>query len=199
MKKQIVIALLGSFLLSCNVEDAEYNQRIMQMRANKTYAFLDEKTTPLTASKLATFKGLPYYEPDKSYLIQAEFTPIQQAPIFGMPHTLDRTYNYKEAGTLKFKIQGQDLMITAFLREGVVGDTVELFVPFTDNTNGKETYGGGRYIDVFAPMRAGKINLDFNLAYNPYCAYNKDFSCPIVPKQNHIPLAVLAGEKYNQE
>lgn len=183
-------------LTSCNSNDAAYTQRIMQIRAAKTYQFLDKNTTPLPASKLATFKGLPYFEPDKTFLTEAEFIPIQQAPLFGMPHTLNRTYNYSEAGTLAFELNGTKLMLTAFLREGMKGDTVELFVPFTDDTNGKETYGGGRYIDVVASLHPQKIMLDFNLAYNPYCAYNKEFSCPIVPKQNHIPAAVQAGEKY---
>lgn len=195
----VIAFITGISFMGCNADDAAYKQRIMQIRAAKTYEFLNERTTPLPASKLATFKGLPYFEPDKTFLVEADFNPIAQAPVFGMPHTLDRTYNYKEAGTLSFELNGTRLMLTAFLREGVKGDTVELFIPFTDNTNGKETYGGGRYIDVAASLIPQKVLLDFNLAYNPYCAYNKEFSCPIVPKQNHIPVAILAGEKYTAQ
>lgn len=184
---------------SCKNSDPAYTQRIMQIRANKTYAFLDKKTTPLTASKLAAFKGLPYYEPDKAFLVHAKFTRAAHAQIFGMPHTLDRTFNYSEAGTLAFKLGGKNLQLTAFLREGMKGDTVDLFIPFTDLTNGTETYGGGRYLDVKAVLTQSSADLDFNLAYNPYCAYNKEFSCPIPPKQNHLPVAIQAGEKYQHE
>lgn len=191
-----MLVLFCLVFFSCDHGDAAYNQRIIQLRGNKTYRFLDPKTTPLTASRLANFKGLSYYEPDKSYLVKASFAPFLQAPVFGMPHTLDRTYNYREAGTLTFKLGGTELMLMAFLREGVQGDSVELFVPFSDATNGKETYGGGRYIDVPASLTQKEVMLDFNMAYNPYCAYNKDFSCPIVPGQNHIPFPVQAGEKY---
>lgn len=198
---RILTFILGIALLavSCKNSDPAYTQRIMQIRANKTYAFLDKKTTPLPASKLATFKGLPYFEPDKRFLVEAKFTRSAQATVFGMPHTLNQTFNYSEAGTLAFKIDGKNVMLTAFIREGVKGDTVDLFIPFTDLTNGTETYDGGRYLDVKAALTQSNIDLDFNLAYNPYCAYNKEFSCPIPPKQNHLPVAILAGEKYKHE
>jgi uncharacterized protein len=198
---RVAAFITGIVLLavSCKNSDPAYTQRIMQIRANKTYEFLDKKTTPLTASKLAAFKGLPYYEPDKTFLVHATFTRKEQPQIFGMPHTLDLTFNYSEAGTLAFKLDGKNLQLTAFLREGMKGDTVSLFIPFTDLTNETETYGGGRYLDVKAVLNQPVIDLDFNLAYNPYCAYNKEFSCPIPPKQNHLPVAIRAGEKYQHE
>ena len=87
----------------------------------------------------------------------------------------------------------------SYLRKGEMSDSVELFIPFTDLTGGKTTYGGGRYLDVKATLSNKKVWVDFNLAYNPYCAYNVNFSCPIPPKQNHLPMAIEAGEQYKTE
>lgn len=190
---------LFACLAACTGNDAAYTQRILQIRANKTYAFLDPATTPLPASKLATFKGLPYFEPDRHYLVKAHFTPTTNAKTFGMAHTLNRNYSYSEAGRLEFELDGKELNLTAFLREGIQGDTVELFIPFTDATNGTDTYGGGRYLDIKAGRTQPEIEVDFNLAYNPYCAYNLDFSCPIPPKENDLEVAIRAGEKYKHE
>ena len=179
-----------------NQHDVAYAQRIMQHRAAITYKFLDPTTTPLTQAKLAIFKGLPYYEVNKNYLVEATFNPSGNQTIFAMPHTLNRAYEYVEAGTLSFTLNGKNLQLMSYLRKGEMSDSVELFIPFTDLTGGKTTYGGGRYLDVKATLSNKKVWVDFNLAYNPYCAYNVDFSCPIPPKQNHLPVAIEAGEQY---
>lgn len=190
---------LMSFMACSNQTDLAYTQRIMQHRAAITYKFLDPKTTPLTQAKLAHFKGLPYYEVNKNYLVEATFNPSGGQTIFAMPHTLNRAYEYIEAGTLSFQLNGKNLQLMSYLRKGEMGDSVELFIPFTDLTGGKTTYGGGRYLDVKATLSSKKVWVDFNMAFNPYCAYNVDFSCPIPPKQNHLPIAIEAGEMYKAE
>jgi uncharacterized protein (DUF1684 family) len=195
-----VFVALGLGLISLNAcsnpNDVAYAQRIMQHRAAITYKFLDPATTPLTQAKLANFKGLPYYEVNKIYLVEATFNPTGNQTIFAMPHTLNRVYEYVEAGTLSFTLNGKNLQLMSYLRKGEMTDSVQLFIPFTDLTGGKSTYGGGRYLDVKAKLSAKKVWIDFNFAYNPYCAYNVDFSCPIPPNQNHLPLAIEAGEQY---
>lgn len=195
-----VFVALGFGLMCLNAcsnpNDVAYAQRIMQHRAAITYKFLDPTTTPLTQAKLTSFKGLPYYEVNKNYLVEATFNPSGNHTIFAMPHTLNRAYEYLEVGTLSFTLNGKNLQLMSYLRKGEMADSVELFIPFTDLTGGKSTYGGGRYLDVKAKLSAKKVWIDFNLAYNPYCAYNVDFSCPIPPKQNHLPVAIEAGEQY---
>jgi uncharacterized protein (DUF1684 family) len=195
-----VFVALGLGLISLNAcsnpNDVAYAQLIMQHRAATTYKFLDPATTPLTQAKLANFKGLPYYEVNKIYLVEATFNPTGNQTIFAMPHTLNRVYEYVEAGTLSFTLNGKNLQLMSYLRKGEMTDSVQLFIPFTDLTGGKSTYGGGRYLDVKAKLSAKKVWIDFNFAYNPYCAYNVDFSCPIPPNQNHLPVAIEAGEQY---
>ncbi len=195
-----VFVALGLGLISLNAcsnpNDVAYAQRIMQHRAAITYKFLDPATTPLTQAKLVNFKGLPYYEVNKNYLVEAIFNPSGNQTIFAMPHTLNRAYEYVEAGTLSFQLNGKNLQLMSYLRKGEMTDSVQLFIPFTDLTGGKSTYGGGRYLDVKAKLSAKKVWIDFNFAYNPYCAYNVDFSCPIPPNQNHLPVAIEAGEQY---
>ncbi len=188
------------FLLSCgNNTDADYKQYIMQHRSAITYKFLDVKTSPLPAAKLTIFKGLPYFEVSTIYRVLATFTPSNNKTVLQVPHTLNQTYDYTEAGTLSFQIDGKNMQLMSYLRLGETGDSVDLFIPFTDLTSGNTTYGGGRYLDITTSLKSGKIWVDFNLAYNPYCAYNEEYSCPIPPKQNHLPVAINAGEKYITE
>lgn len=190
-----IYGLLLICFAACTGGDADYKNRLFQSRANKNYDFMQAGETPLDSFSLATFKGLHYYEPDINYRVEATFTAIPISEVFGFPHTLNRTYNYREAGILRFTINGQALELTGYEREGSVGDSLELFIPFTDKTNGKETYGGGRYIDVKVKPTQQEVILDFNTAYNPYCAYNEAYSCPIPPAQNRLAVAIEAGEK----
>lgn len=198
---RLLFGALGlMFLLSCgNNNDAAYKQYIMQHRSATTYKFLDPNTSPIPKAKLATFKGLPYFEVNTKYRVLATFTPSNYKTVLQMPHTLNQTYDYIEAGTLSFQIDGKNMQLMSYLRLGETGDSVDLFIPFTDLTSGNTTYGGGRYLDITTSLKSGKIWVDFNLAYNPYCAYNEEYSCPIPPKQNYLPVAINAGEKYLAE
>lgn len=195
----VLCAVLMVINACSNTDDLAYTQRIMQQRAAITYKFLNPATTPLSQTKLASFKGLPYYEVNKNYLVETTFNPSGNQTIFAMPHTLNRVYEYVEAGTLSFTLNGKNLQLMSYIRKGEMADSVQLFIPFTDLTGGKTTYGGGRYLDVKVTLPANKVWIDFNLAYNPYCAYNVNFSCPIPPKQNHLPMAIEAGEQYKTE
>ena len=196
----VVLSAVFIFINACsNTDDLAYTQRIMQQRAAITYKFLNPATTPVSQAKLANFKGLPYYEVNKNYLVETTFNPSGNQTIFAMPHTLNRAYEYVEAGTLSFTLNGKNLQLMSYIRKGEMADSVQLFIPFTDLTGGKTTYGGGRYLDVNATLSNKKVWVDFNLAYNPYCAYNVNFSCPIPPKQNHLPMAIEAGEQYKTE
>lgn len=194
----LVWFVVAVIVQSCSMENEAYNQQILQYRAALNYRFLDERSSPLKPEQRNQFKGLLFFEPNINYRIQAEFIPSQNKQIIPMPHTLGRTYDYVEAGTLRFELNGTKLQLMSYVRAGFENkDTVELFVPFMDKTNGVTTYDAGRYLDIKASLQQQHIEVDFNMAYQPYCAFNDEFSCPIPPKQNRIPTAIEAGEKYN--
>ena len=104
---------------------------------------------------------------------------------------------YKKYGEIKFKIHGKKFKLNIYQNQRLMNNKLyadHLFLPFTDLTNGDESYGGGRYIDLTKPS-ANTMIIDFNKAYNPYCCYNSRYSCPIPPKENHLNIKVKAGVK----
>lgn len=155
--------------------------------------FADSATSPLTAEDRAHFTHLSHFEFDSTYCVIASFTSAEKAEPFVMKTTKTRTPMYKAHGILVFVLNGADRTLTVY--ESVPphpGYENEMFVPFTDLTNGKETYGVGRYLDLQAPIDS-LITLDFNKAYSPYCAYNDKYSCPVPPRENHLTTEVRAG------
>ena len=158
--------------------------------------FRDPATSPLPKEEQAGFHGLERFAPDAHYLVEARFKPKAGAD-FGMATTTDRRPVYRSMGQLHFKLHGRKLRLTVYQNRELARDPGHanyLFVPFTDLTNGEETYGGGRYLDLQGPL--GKtVALDLNRAYNPYCAYGGRYSCPVPPAVNHLPVRVEAGVK----
>ncbi len=155
--------------------------------------YADSATSPLTAEDRAHFKHLEHFPFDSSYCVKASFTPAERAEPFAMKTTKTRTPMYKAHGTLRFRLNGEERTLTVY--ESVPphpGYENDLFLPFTDLTNGDETYGVGRYIDLRAPLDSVST-LDFNKAYSPYCAYNAKYSCPVPPRENHLTTEVRAG------
>lgn len=157
--------------------------------------FRDPETSPLRGEQLREFPGLQFFEADTSYQVRARLVRTPEALPFEMPTTTDRLAMERKYGMLYFELAGQPFSLEVYQSPELIlepGYENYLFLPFTDETNGKETYEGGRYIDLRIP-RGDSLLLDFNRAYNPYCAYNAEYSCPIVPKVNHLPLPVRAG------
>ena len=155
--------------------------------------FADSATSPLKAEDRVHFSHLAHYPFDSAYRVQATFTKADTASPFAMKTTKTRTPMYKAHGTLHFTLNGEEQTLTVY--ESVPphpGYENEVFLPFTDLTNGSETYGVGRYIDLHIPLDS-VITLDFNRAYNPYCAYNDKYSCPVPPRENHLTTEVKAG------
>ncbi len=155
--------------------------------------YADSATSPLKAADRAHFMHLAHFSFDSLYCVRASFSPAQKSEPFIMKTTKARTPMYKAYGTLHFMLNGGERTLMVY--ESVPphpGYEDEVFVPFTDLTNGNESYGVGRYLDLKAPL-ADTVILDFNKAYNPYCAYNDKYSCPIPPSENHLPTRVKAG------
>ena len=195
MKKIIRCLVLISILMSCSSKNDSYEDEIKMFQYNTNRYFANVATSPLTKEDLESFKGLDYFEIDKKYRIEARIELTPNSPLFDMPTTIERVSLYKTYGIARFKLNGQTIELNIYQETSPEkGFSDYLFLPFNDRTNGKETYGGGRYIDLELPLEQSKtFIIDFNKAYNPYCAYNPNYSCPIPPKENDIELEIRAG------
>ncbi|CAN5399752.1 DUF1684 domain-containing protein [soil metagenome] len=171
-------------------------------REERDKEFRVRASSPLLYQDFLKFQGLNYYAVDENFRIKAKFTKTVDEKYFLMPTSSGRTAKYLKAGILTFKIGDRELTLAAYQNEKVETDAKwrekyggAYFVPFKDLTNGTETYSGGRYIYLKIP-EADETFLDFNLAFNPSCAYGSDeYSCPIPPKENFLQTEIKAGEK----
>ena len=162
-------------------------------RADKDAFFREHPQSPLTPEQRAAFEGLAYFPEDSSRVIRAPLSldgVDTEEPIV-MQTTTGGTQTYRRAGVVRFEVDGEPAQVTLFSSP----DMEELFLPFRDATSGKETYGAGRYLEVEPPDAAGEAAIDFNRAYNPYCAYNPEWSCPIPPGENWLAVRIRAGER----
>jgi uncharacterized protein len=185
-----VLALL--YALFDSGDQSVYVKDLLMERQEKNRAFMISEESPLNPEDKRSFKGLPYFEPSLDWVFSAE---LKLLPNGG--DTLEMTLNDGEkeqmirVGELTFTKDGTKQTISCF-RNPYAEDN-RLFVPFRDASSGIESYGGGRYLDAINKGEA--VILDFNRAYNPFCAYNDDFVCVIPPEENRIPLKILAGEQ----
>ena len=169
-------------------------------RAGRDAELRDTKETPLKEEDFAAFKGLNYFPVDNKFRVKAKFTRTPSEKYFEMPTSSGKTRKFVKFGALKFKLGGKTFTLSVYqIDQAILAKFPEyadlLFVPFKDLTSRTATYGGGRYIDIKAP-KGKKVTLDFNLAYNPNCAYGSDrYNCPIPPRENTLDAAIKAGEK----
>jgi len=180
-----------------SLDEINYITEMIESRKLKDIEFADSTQSRFNADERATFHGLNYFNPDPYYRIEVIFTVDTSTPNFKMPTNTDRTPNYRVYGFLDFMIHDTTYRLTAFQNMDFKDDAEYggyLFVPFSDKTNGNESYGAGRYIDILIPGEKIFV-LDFNESYNPYCAYSERWSCPLVPFENYLETAVPAGEK----
>lgn len=177
-------------------------QKIIEFQEGLNAEFKDPESSPLPDRYRKNFEALDFFPPDTSYIVQARFVRTPDAVPFLMPTTTDRTSEEVVFGVAHFALNGKQHQLEVYQNKELMleeGYEDYLFLPFTDLTNGEETYGGGRYLDLSIPD-GSTIILDFNRAYNPYCVYNKKYSCPLVPGVNHLAIRVEAGIKdFNKE
>lgn len=191
----IVIIVSVIYTLQGGETEEEYVERIGEER-QRTERFMRASDESPFAPEDIPFNGLDFYEPKPAYKVRARLTPIQSQKLLQMPTSTGEEEKYIRYAYADFEIEGQQarlLVLQPF------DSQTRLFVPFADATSGEETYGGGRYLDIEMPARTSKsIELDFNKAYNPYCAYNPTYSCPLPPKENILDIPIRAGEKAYQ-
>lgn len=196
-----VLCLAGVLLImisSCASDsNTEYFEEIGTYREKLNIEFSDTASSPLTKEGLAHFQELEFFPIDPEYRVEASFILNPDPDPFEMPTNTTRKPIYVKYGEAHFELHGQDIVLEIYQSEAAkkMKEFKEyLFLPFKDLTNGNESYGGGRFLDLKIP--AGKtIIIDFNKAYNPYCDYNHKYSCPIPPEVNHLNIEIPAGVK----
>lgn len=195
--KNIIIVIL---LLATHFSNSQENTEIIDIKAfqNELNAqFANEKESPLTKEDFGTFESLEFFPIDTAFRVVAKLKYFKNSKPFNMKTTTDRLAVYRVFATATFKIKGVKHVLRIYQSEQLLLSEDyddHLFLPFTDQSNGSESYGGGRFIDLKIPDK-DTIILDFNKAYNPYCAYSGRYSCPIPPKANHLDAEILAGVK----
>lgn len=174
----------------------DYTRQITQYRQQQAESMTKDQFGPIRANQI---QFLNYFAPDTGSIVRAEVELLIDQPVFSMP-TYDGTSNpYKRYAVLHFQWQGQPVTLTAYQSVALFQNPAyqdHLFLPFLDETNGADTYEGGRYIDLsIKDIKNGTVDIDFNRAYNPYCAYSNGYRCPQPPRENSLPIAIRAGEK----
>jgi uncharacterized protein (DUF1684 family) len=194
--------MLLFILISLFNYEKDYKQIIkenQEYRAELNAEYADSASTPLLLEDWKVFTELPFYDIDTAFYVVAQFEKAKRQKAFEMKTTTDRKPIYKLYGTATFKIKGEEFTLQIYQNQKLKKtDKYKdyLFLPFTDLTGGDGTYPGGRFIDLRIP-KGKTIVIDFNKAYNPLCAYNHKYSCPIPPVENFLETRIEAGMKYS--
>lgn len=168
-------------------------EKLKTFREKRDQFFKEDPHSPLKEQDRRRFKGLNYYPIDLKYAIVGtiEKYPIEPKPLYvTLPTNKGVGRKYVKYGRFKFKWEGKEYVLQIYRPLG----GGELFLPFRDKTSEKETYPHGRYLYI-EPMPQGKVLIDFNRAYNPFCEYNDKFTCPFAPEENWLSIEIRAGEK----
>jgi uncharacterized protein (DUF1684 family) len=195
-----VIFQIAILLLVMNIDAQEgdiFIKEIESYQASENSKFLDPEQTILDKATFRHFIGLEFYPIDLKYRVEANFVRTPDEKPFLMPTTTERLPEYVKYGEAHFKIDGKELKLNLYQSTTPYEDPKYkdyLFLPFTDLTSGDGSYGGGRFIDMWIP-EGDNVVIDFNKSYNPYCAYNSKYSCPIPPRENDLQIRIEAGIK----
>ena len=167
-----------------------------EFRKEKNDFFGRDHQSPLTHEQRHHFEGLKYFPENPDLVVVAELEPPAEVGEVTMQTSTGDSKVYERAGVVQFTVEGKPTQVTLYRPKG----EDSLFLPFRDASSGQETYGAGRYLDLAPPHHAvsghgGHVIVDFNYAYNPSCAYNPEYSCPLPPRENWLKVPIRAGEK----
>lgn len=193
MYKYFIVVLFS--ILGFSQENQVQVAEDFQKDLNESYK--DSLHSPLMKEDLIHFETLDFYPISEKFIVEATFIRTKKEKAFKMKTSTERTPIYKKYGELHFEIDGKPFKLNVYQNIELTkkpGFKDYLFLPFSDLTNGKETYIGGRYLDMRMP-KTKTVIINFNKAYNPYCAYNYKYSCPIVPLENDLDIKIEAGVK----
>jgi len=186
----VVFILSYSFTTESPAKKMGYEDSIKKIRKEKDAFFKTNDQSPIKDK--SAFKGLNYFEPNINYKVKARLEILDQMETINIKMSKSEKKEYLKYAKAHFEINGEQytLLVMKMSRNDKI-----LFIPFVDKTAGEDTYEGGRYLDMPMTKNTSEITLDFNMAYNPYCVYNYDYTCPIPPKENFLVVAIPAGEK----
>ncbi|MFY7786910.1 MAG: DUF1684 domain-containing protein [Thermoflexibacteraceae bacterium] len=173
--------------------DNSYVRQIRKEREKKDKDFKYAEWSPLTAEQRKTFTKLDYFEPNLQYKVMAKIALLENDTVFKIMTSSNEIRRFYKYAHLQFRLDSKDCQLLLFKSAEPTSPNY-YFLPFKDLTTGVSTYGTGRYIDIETP-KTNSIEIDFNRAYNPYCAYNEEYSCPLPPTENTLNVSVLAGER----
>jgi len=191
----LVIAVIAIVFYSFqgSQDDEAYVAQIVKERKEKDHFMRTAKDSPITDKE--NFKGLKYFKPDPRYKIIADLQPITSRKAVVLTTSDGKEERYLEYAYATFNLDGRENKLIIYEIMDMGPFRGKLFLAFGDKTSAVETYGAGRYLDIMKVPGSSTITLDFNKAYNPYCAYNETFSCPLPPLENLLEVAINAGEK----
>jgi uncharacterized protein (DUF1684 family) len=199
MKKYILIFLFLPLLAFTQKMVSTEVLEVKKFQKELNEEYLDSARTPLRGDNFKNFKEHPFFPFDLKYRVTAKFIKTENAQPFELPTSSGKTKSYREYGKAIFKLDGKSYTLKLYQSLALIKQEKyknDLFLPFRDATNEKETYGGGKYMDLKIP-KGNTIVLDFNQSYHPFCAYNAyDYNCPIVPEENKLPVEIRAGVMY---
>jgi uncharacterized protein (DUF1684 family) len=161
---------------------------LSQFRAAKDDFFETDPHSPLTIEQRETFEGLNYFPENSALRLELPIEAFETKELFQIQTSTGDVQVYHRYGKIRFEVEGEPAELTIYDNEH------GLFLPFVDSLAGKKTYGAGRYLEPHI-LPNGELLVDFNLAYNPYCAYNELYSCPLTPWENRLKVPIRAGEK----
>ncbi len=173
-------------------ETERWEIALVEWRIEKNEVFMDTARTPLPEAMLVGFEGLDYYYPEAGFRYRVALLPTEGAPEVMLTRKRGDEVAYTARGRVRFQHGGKACELTVFAPSAGGGP---LWLPFYDPTNGESTFAGGRYLDLELAAD-GTVEIDFNKAYNPLCAYDAErYNCVLPPAANTMPVAVVAGEK----
>ena len=192
MKAGLALVVLCASLAACRAEERPYGEEMSAWRQEKD-AFMRSNQSPVPVERRRDFPALPYFPVDEQYRVPAALRVVRGDDTMEMSTSTGTRRAMRRIGTLEFTLLGEPMTLTAFT-EATDTSLRRLFVPFGDLTNLTETYRAGRYLDLDRTP-TGLYDLDFNRAYHPFCLFNSSYECPIPPRENHLNVAVRAGER----
>lgn len=187
-------AAVIAFSIFISNYESSYEQQVYGWRKDKDRFFKQDPSSPIENKE--NFKGLKYFEPNMKYKINAHLVPLHDTVPFTVVRTDGKKDQYFKFAIATFQLDKKEYQLTLLKQTSPKEGENEniLFLPFTDKTTGELSYNTGRYLDIELKDQ-NEVVIDFNFAYNPFCAYNPRYSCPIPPKENYLDTEILAGEK----
>lgn len=193
----VSFVFLHSVLIGCNHSSTKsslntYTDSLIVVRKQLNKDLKNNPNSPIPKAEREKFVGLNYFPPNEEWVIKAKVTQLSNLNTIQLTTSTGEMRKMVEIVSLEFQYKSDSFRLIGYAE--LNSNYKELFIPFFDNTNGDETYAGGRYLEILNP-KSDSLVIDFNTAFNPYCHYNNLFSCPIPPNENSLSLKITAGEK----